>query len=34
MSFAIEFVAGVVFWMVAWRVIDRIRWRRSTKHGK
>lgn len=34
MDFAIEFVVGVAFWVVAFRVVRRIRWKAGTKHGK
>ena len=34
MDFAIEFVVGVVFWVVGFRAARRIRWRAATRHGK
>lgn len=34
MDFAIEFVVGVLFWVVGFRVARRIRWRAVAKHGK
>ena len=34
MDFAIEFVVGVAFWVVAFQAARHIRWKVVTKHGK